>query len=245
MCTQLFNLTNISPKKPKMGKPKPKLTLDISQINSAPPNESPRPTRPDGRTHTHYVNLVGLLRNPAAAAPITKWMETGRVVGRPLGSSMPKWKPKPKPKTPVQEYMNYFDEDPSGSLIPFFKKLKPRVYKKSPKSEESLSGSLATSVSRPVYNGKEMAKKVPKTAKKVQENIAPSETPKPRVYKKLPKSEESSSGSLSESVSGPAYDVEEMAKKILEHIASSEKLKVGAYKKSKKPPKSDESSSKE
>jgi hypothetical protein len=157
MFTQLFNLTNIGPKKPPnkkppkkptMGKPKPKLTLDISQINSAPPIASPRPTRPDGRSHTHYVDLVRQLRNPATAEPITKWMETGRVVGRPLGSSKPKWTPKPKPKTPVlskpktpvlskpktpvQEHANYFDEDPSGSFIPFLKKSKPRV-KNSPK----------------------------------------------------------------------------------------------------------------
>ena len=139
-----------------MGKPKPKLTLDISQINSAPPNESPRPAKPNGRSHTNYVDLVRQLRNPATAEPITKWMETGRVAGRPLGSPKPKWTPKPmpttpvlpkpktpilskpktpvlpKPKTPVQEHANYFDEDSSGSCIPFLKKSKSRV-KKSPK----------------------------------------------------------------------------------------------------------------
>ena len=132
-----------------MVKRKPNLTLDVSQINSAPPKKSPPRDRPDGRKHTDYVDLVRQLRNPAGSVPLT--METGRPVGRSLGASMPKQKPvtPKKPKTPVQEYENYFDED--------------------------LSGSLSVSVSGPVYDDEEMAKKV-------QENQGFLETLKPLVF---------------------------------------------------------------
>ncbi|OSS46926.1 hypothetical protein B5807_08834 [Epicoccum nigrum] len=147
-----------------MGRRKPNLKLDISQNNSAPPNKSRSPGKPNGRKHTTYVDLVRQLRNPAGAVPLTKWMETGRPVDRPLGSSMPKQKvvtPRRKePKTPVQDYTDYFDED--------------------------LSGSLNVSTSGPVYDDEEMAKKV-------QENNATFEKLTVGTYKKPPMSEESSS----------------------------------------------------
>jgi hypothetical protein len=95
--------------------------------------------------------------------------------------------------------------------------------------DEDLSGSFT---SGPVYDHEEMAKKV-------QENTASFETLKPRVYEKLPKSGESSSGSLSASVSRPDDD-EEMAKKVQENTASFETLKLGVH---KNPPVSKESSS--
>ena len=240
-----------------MVKRKPSLTLNISKTKSAPPNKS-------AGKFPDYVELVRRLRNPAEGKKM------GRPVGRVPGTSMLNQEPvaprRKEPETPVQEYTNYFEEDMSGSLrvstsgtvcddedtakkvqedTASFETLKPHVYKentvslerlkshvykKSPKFEESSSGSLSASVSGPVSDDKEMAKEV-------HENITPFETPNLGVREKLPKSEESSSGSLIAPVSQPMYDDKEM---VLENTTSFETLELVVY---KRPLMSEESSS--
>lgn len=241
-----------------MVKRKPSLTLNISKTKSAPPNKS-------AGKFPDYVELVRRLRNPAEGKKM------GRPVGRVPGTSMLNQEPvaprRKEPETPVQEYTNYFEEDMSGSLrvstsgtvcddedtakkveedtasfetlkphvykenTVSLETLKPHVYKRSPKFEESSSGSLSASVSGPVYDDKDM----------VLENTTSFETLELVVYKKPLMSEESSSGA---SVSRYVWEDEELTEKIQNNIASFEKLKPRTHKKLKKPLKSDESSSK-
>ena len=90
-----------------MVKRKPSLTLNISNINSAPPNKS-------ARKFPDYVELVRRLRNPVEGKKM------GRPEGRAPGTSKLNQKPvaprRKEPETPVQDYANYFEEDMSGSL---------------------------------------------------------------------------------------------------------------------------------
>lgn len=78
--------TSTSNPKPKR-KTKPSLKLDVAEVNSTAEKKEqsqqcrPRRVKPDGRTHTSYVDLVEKLRNPAGAGTLLRWMEGRRGAG--------------------------------------------------------------------------------------------------------------------------------------------------------------------